>query len=199
MKTAFIVMLVLLLVSVAGNVYQWDIARTQQTARLNDNLTFQRTIEAKRAEIAQKDSLLATIEHERQYDSLKARAAQIAQNREIQTYKNRLAKIRPGIEPVLDSIPDLREFVALQDKIITGQDSVIATQERQYLNETGQLNDIIAIQRFQIADHVKINEATQGEIYALQARLKKSERQKGWLKVGLGAALGAVIFVLATK
>jgi len=199
MKTAWIVIVVLLLASVAGNVYQWDIARTQQNARMSENLTFQRTIEAKRYELAQKDSLIAAIQRERRYDSLKARVSQNAQNREIQAYKKRLVEKRPEIQPILDTVPDLSIFVAIQDSIIVKQDSVIASQELQYLNETGQLNDIIAIQRFQIADHVKINEDFEHELQEVYGRLKKSERQKGWLKVGIGAAVGAVIFVLITK
>ena len=162
MKHIYYIAVILALLGVIW--YLIDHNRTEQNKRMSDNLEFQRTIEAKRADIAQKDSLIAISEQERRYDSLKARASQIAQNRVIAAYRKRAAEKRPGIQPVLDSIPDLREFVAIQDKIISGQDSVIAIQERQYIHETGQLNDIIALQRFQITDHVKINEAAQAEI-----------------------------------
>lgn len=130
MKTFTFILAVILLLSLLGNWLQFRSARDQELNILANNSKLQteilkHTVTAKTA-AARGDS----IEVKRSLDSLKFEGQKSALLSQIRTHKKTIASMRPEVVPQIDSLPLVKEFVALQDSTITGQDSLIVVLER---------------------------------------------------------------------
>lgn len=178
MKNALIIVSALLLLSLGGNVYQVYHANLNRELRLAQNRYFQDIqVQAKvrfdSAEV-QKNRKLSKIASER--DSFKV--ALVHAKAEIARHKRNATATRPKIQVLVDTIPDLRDFVAYQDSTIASQDSLIANLELRHSAEIVDLEEVVRLMRFQIQEQVLITNSLQGQVVEEQANTRKERRAK---------------------
>lgn len=127
MKTLLIIILVFLLASVGLNVWQWRSAYEQEENMLAQNEQFQRDI-LKHEVLAKtaRDSA-HELRARRSADSLKYIVELTHRQIENNAMSKRLKSLRPTVQPIIDSVPPLKEFIALQDSILVQKDSIIST------------------------------------------------------------------------
>lgn len=147
---------------------------------------------------ARVDSLLKATRNIVKTDSVKLRA----RDKEINQLKARLSQARPEIQPMLDSIPKLKEFVSRQDSVIFIQDSTIVSL-RESLYEIGKnvslLEDELVKAR-DIEDRISQEcEARKNELLSENQKMEKKYRRKVkvWQVVSVVGFVGA--FLLGSK
>lgn len=147
MKTTVLVLIIALLLSLIGNYFQYRGARQQEISLLDANETLGGQVELLLAELHESDSIVIAIREQRQKDSVKFSVAEKHLKSSVATLKKTIATLRPQIVPQIDSLPLVKEFIALQDSTIEKQDSLnvvlsgqIYDQGKSFTAEIEQLN-----------------------------------------------------------
>jgi hypothetical protein len=83
-----------------------------------DNQAFKDRIETLRWEKSLKDAQLKAIIKESEDNDSTTKVELRAKDKEISLLKAKLSKQRPVIQPIIDSIPELKAFIATQDSVI---------------------------------------------------------------------------------
>lgn len=142
MKTALFVLVIILLLSLAGNVYFF---KKEKAYKEQSDSYFAEIEQRIREHVAWTELAQARIDSlrsKRHSDSLFFRVREIASNAEIRRHKKTIAELRPLVAE-LDSLPDLEEY--LKDGIKTlviEQDSTIALQDSLILDLTASKNNL---------------------------------------------------------
>lgn len=112
-------------------------------------------------------------------DSAKNLLRQAALKREIHGLKKKLQEVRPDVQPYLDSIPVLKEFVALQDSVIDVQAAAIDSLQTSVSVQWMKFNRLILAsdEKFDLAVEVNSHYKAINEIRKKEnRRLKKANR-----------------------
>jgi len=121
-------------------------------------------------------------------DSLKNVLRQAAYKREIQVLKKKLSETRPEVQPYLDSIPVLKQFVAIQDSIIHKQDSEIDNLNAENLAQRKHFESLLKVADEKFNAATEINDHFKA-INDIQDRQNKKMRKiNAILKVSIPAA-----------
>lgn len=144
------------------------------------------------------DSLLLKGEQLRlrlESDSIKSIEAQKAFKMRVATLTQKLTEKRPEIEPLLDSIPKLAEFVLLQDSIIDVQAVRIDSLEAQKARQWKDFNKLLDVEqeKFQASSEINLHLTEIAEHYSEEN--KKLKRQNRILKVSVGVAFVSGILI----
>ena len=131
MKTLTVVILVLLLLSIAGNVWQWSVSRNRDNVARIESQERQAEIAKHQARaVSYADS--ARLERaKRLADSLKYSLAVSGLKMRNSAMSKKLVEMRVDVQPFLDSIQVVGDFVALQDSSLNQKDSIIMVLEDQ--------------------------------------------------------------------
>lgn len=124
MKTAWVIVLIILLLSIAGNVYQWNSHTSAELKASLDNQLL-RTRLAQNAAVAQsaRDSV-RLIRSER---GIRDSIHRVSVNRlEIENRQKdrRIAELRKPVATLIDSVAPLKAFVAVMDSSLQVKDSL---------------------------------------------------------------------------
>lgn len=197
-NNALVILIILLLVSAAGNYIQWKNANEEQLKRLLDNGRAQVEIANKQAEILSRDSAILKLK-----GKVAARKAQDSVAMAGLKQANfRLAKkineLRPLIAPDLAENDTLNAFVMLQDSLLAGKDSLIYSQEIFCQLQVRDLQDIIRLQEQKYHAQAEISEAWRQQAVESQAEAKKERRGKKFWQWTAGG-ITAIALYLAVK
>lgn len=196
MKTAWYIMCAVVIVLIGLNFYQCD--RKKEVVIQQDNREFEQTIAGLQSDTAVLRTALREKRATTLSDSTKSAGVVLTLKRTIVQLKATAASQRPDVQPILDSIPKLRAFVALQDSIISEQGKELDTLHAAYTAQVRGLNE-------QIKLHEQIQAKTDSAALAYQERVaelldksRKSERRKRfWRSTTLIAAGGVLALILA--
>jgi uncharacterized membrane protein len=106
--------------------------------------------------------------------------------------------MQPQIQPLVDSIPVLKEFIALKDSIIHGQDETISQISQAYTVQVKGLNKQLSIHAEIQAKNDEIMRLYEERIAKLMKDFKKSERRRKFNRTMMyvfGAGLGTAIIL----
>jgi hypothetical protein len=189
------IVLFLLMVSAAGNYIQWKNANEEQNNAYAQNRRNQETIQRAGDSIKTAAARINELEAKgiRTRDS--AKVAQNAAKREIQAYRQTIAKLRPLVQAKIDSFPDLREFVSSQDSVISKQDSLLHDTELFCQLQVRDLQDIIRLQEQKYHAQAEISEAWRQQAVESQAEAKKERRGKKFWQWTAGIAAGVALYL----
>lgn len=129
MKTAIVILSAALIVALVWIYIAWNHAKLMEDYRMAQNLTFQDAIQRSNARVAVLDSAHKA---DRVLDSLRIANLSGAANREKQANKSltkEIAVLRTQIQPQVDTLPEIRHFIALQDSSLRQKDGIIDTLE----------------------------------------------------------------------
>lgn len=192
-----VLLAILLAVSIGLNVSQWRQAKEEQLKRYLDNGRAQVEIAAKQAEIDTAAGRIQALQEKVGKDSLKFRTREIARNAEIKGYKVAIARLRPLVAAKIDSFPDLRDFVANQDSVISKQDSLLRDTELFCQLQVRDLSKIIELQEQKYEAQKQITAAVTEQLAKETREHRKTKRRSALKSVGLGIlTLGVVIISL---
>jgi len=199
MKTSILILSVLLLFSIGLNLYQGWQAKINQEFAFGRNIAFNDAIEKARQTAAiYADSVNElAIRLALTRDSVKV--AQNARKEEIKAYRKTIENLRRPVAVMIDTIPDLREFVTAQDSIISKQDDLIRGMELSHSAELLDMNEIIRLQNHQLNQQMAITATFETELTATQGENNKLRRGKNVRNVIIAGLVGIVIFQQATK
>lgn len=198
MKELLVLILVLLLVSVALNVYQGMNAREAQLARLLENGRAQVEIAAKQAEIdtaaGRIQALQVKVAARKAKDSVSIAGLKQVNSR----LALKIAAIRPLIAPDLAANDTLNAFVSLTDSLLVGKDSLIRSQEIFCQLQVNDLQAIIQLQNEKYVAQEAISQAWMETAAEAQKQVRK-EKRKGKFKNVVIGVLGATVIYLSVK
>ena len=131
MKTLTVVILVLLLLSIARNVWRWSVSRNRDNvARIESQERLAEIAKHQATAVSYADS--ARLERaKRLADSLKYSLAVSGLKMRNSAMSKKLVEMRVDVQPFLDSIQVVGDFVALQDSSLNQKDSIIMVLEDQ--------------------------------------------------------------------
>lgn len=195
MRIAWTIVVLLLLISVGGNVYQWQNARTEQLRRSLDNGRSQ--VEILKHEAAAKtagaraDSIRASFISRRTSDSLALRALSVRNSAMSETMK----KLRIPVQPLIDSLPDLRAFVLANDSLLAAKDEHIQQLELRHSAQVVDLEAIIFELQKQNLAQAAISDAWRETAVKEQADAKKERKWKRFFQWTTAIVTGVALFL----
>jgi hypothetical protein len=198
MKQAWMIVILLLLISVGGNVYQWQNARTEQLRRSLDNGRSQ--VEILKHEAAAKtagaraDSLVSVFGKRRAADSVALRAVRMRNSAMAETLK----KLRIPVQPLIDSLPDLRAFVLANDSLLAAKDEHIHQLELRHSAQVVDLEAIIFELQKQNLAQAAISDAWRETATSMRQDLRV-EKRKRKLWTTISVVLTGGILYMAVK
>lgn len=187
---------VLLLISGIGNILQNKSRKNKELTELLNNALNQVEIEKHRARAE------FYADRAREVDSLRvlerdlAKVAESALKIENQGYRKTISRLRPLITTHIDSIPDLRDFVASQDSLINGQDSLIMSLEFSCMAQVRSFEEVIRLNRAQIQEQVAVSNTLQEMVVSEQGKTRKEVRKKKFFRTLSLIGAGGIAFLL---
>lgn len=190
----------ILLLSLVGNWFQINL-------RKNDRIAAELSEFRNQTEIAGHRALAKSFgDRAKEVDSLRvlerdsAKIAQRAAKIENQAIRKTLSRLRPLLAPKIDSIPDLRDFVALQDSLINGQDSLIMSLEFSCMAQVRSFEEVIRLNRAQIQEQIAVSNTLQEMLVSEQGKTRKAERGKRFWKrtAGVITVVAAAVVTIVT-
>jgi hypothetical protein len=187
---ALLIVSVLLFLSIAGHFVTWRInstneleAKLKNIELLNENAVHKAAGDSAKAKV---ERLASKIDSERASFKVALSKAEA----EIKRHKSNSTATRPKIQVMVDSIPDLRDFVAFQDSTIASQDTLIISLKLRHAAEIIDLNQVVKLQAQQITTNMAIGENWRQMAEAAQkAERKQTKAKKVWRFIaGVGAA-----------
>lgn len=167
----------------------------QKDPVLEDQLIrYQLEIDRNRHEI---DSLLKRqdqLKRELKEDSIQSEKEKKKYQYRIANLKQELEKKRPEITVIADSFPQLKEFINLQDSIITTQAARIDTLESDKARQWKTFNQILTASEEKYKAQVEINDHMNSIVQIERKKNKRITKQNIGLKIGLGVV--ATILVI---
>lgn len=132
-------------------------------------------------------------------DKAKNDSAKLAlKDKEIQALKGRSVKTRVIIQHIIDTIPDLRVFVAQQDSIIQIQGITIDTLKASVEFQRKLFDDLVISHNTERDISKRIEDEQEEYIQKLEKQVKKAKRANRWLKAT--AVVGSVgAFLLGSQ
>ena len=190
----------LIILTLAGFIgYQIHSAKKEQNNRLSDNLWFNHVIEQKRGEIRKADSVIRAL------DSL-ANVRRAKDSLALNTLKTRnsnlsrkLADLRPEIQVIADTVPQLRRYLAVNDSLHQVKESTITHLELSHRAEIIDLSAIIDLKTKQILNERAVSELLTDRNATLEKDLAKSQRGKRVRNYVIAGLISVVLYQLATK
>lgn len=182
-------LLALLLISGTLNIVQLNSAKQEQANRMADNLRNQIetaghiALAKSYADRAREVDSVRTLER----DSTKVVVRALKD--ETKAYKKTIAALRPLVGARIDSVPQLRDFVAAQDSTILKQDSTITSLEIANANEIKKATEIDELKRSEINEMVLTINGLQESVLFEQGETRKYKKQAG-KRFGLGINAG---------
>ncbi len=175
--------------------YQCSNAKVQNLERLEGNRLTQQRIEELNQTAQTAAARINELEAERIRTRDSAIAAQSALKIEIKGYQKTIARLRPGIQPKIDSFPDLREFVALQDSVIVAQDTLINRMNLAHSAEVVNLES-----QLKESGRLVMIEAAKGELWrksaeTSQKQVRKLQRGKVFRNIVIGVLTAGVVVI----
>jgi chromosome segregation ATPase len=138
---------------------------------------------------ALQSKIILEVSEEHEKDSIELESIE----REIRVLKTRLTQQRPQVQPYLDSIPVLKQFVETQDSVIQTQDSTLAVYQqslydlgRQFTVLEGTIYDSRQIEERMMAEC----ESRRAELLSQVERMEKKNRKKVKIWKSVAVALG---------
>lgn len=172
MRTATLIIIILLLLSLVGNYIQYRSAERSLDDRLSENDRFQQKQEAALAEIGQKDSVISAVFDQLAKDSVRHAKDQGALKRVISSQMKRVEK---------------RDVPILEDSIISNQEDLIADLENE--RDTLYLEGGPAVQKLDSINQELKSMVVSGLARQVDLRDRlREERAKKW-SIGIGAGL----------
>lgn len=194
--------LILLFVSVSVNIFQHKLrkkadilASLKEISLLNENAVHKAASDSAKA---QESRAWAKIDSERASFKVALSKAEA----EIKRHKSNSAVTRPKIQVLVDSIPDLRDFVAFQDSTIVSQDSLIVDLQLRHRAEVVDLNEIIKLQGQQIVSNMAIGDNWRQMAENAQAGERRADKWRKFWKRTTGAVVvtaAAVVTIVTLK
>lgn len=132
-------------------------------------------------------------------DSTKAAKDIRATQTKTKAQKAAAVVLQPQIDVISDSLPILREYVALKDSIIHGQDETIAQISQAYTVQVKGLNKQIAIHAEIQAKNDEIMRLYEERIAKLMKDNRKERRGKRFFRTTTLIMVGAVGILLLAK
>ena len=193
MKTYATIITVLLIGCLAIIWIQYQSANLMSDFRTAEQLVFQDALEKSRQRLqSYADSAhKLTVRLALTRDSMKV--AVNARKREIAELKKFIADRRPEIAERIDTIPDLREFVAVQDSIIERQDNLIRGMELSHSAEIVDLEEIIRLQEAKFKEQMAITAGFEQRLVVSEAETKKERKGKKFRNVVIGVLSGLIL------
>ena len=121
-----------------------------------------------------------------------------ASNDQIQTYKKTIARLRPLVAVRIDTIPDLRDFVAALDSTVAEQDTLIQSLQLAHSAEIVSYELELKERGRQILAKESIQVALEERLVSLERENRKQRRKTGFWKIVAGVAVGTTVY-LAVK
>ncbi len=152
-------------------------------------------------ELAIIDSLLTagdSIVVRHKEDSVKNSAREIAYKREIKSLKKKQDEMRPEIQPALDSLPKLAEFVGVQADIIQVQAQENDSLRVESDKKSNDFNVLKKNDDEKFKASIEVNEYYKGLAEERKKDNRKLRRQNTGLKIGL-VTLGVLEVLTALK
>lgn len=173
----------------------WQTNRELERYRVADNRRAQEAIAeykfiAERAE-HRGDSLSRAFVETHTRDSLALRAVKI----DNKAKSKRVVDLRPTVQPLIDSIADLKTFVNAYDSLLAGKNQEIRELESRHIGQILDLQAILKEKTSQIMAQIAINESLGQAHTNLETDLKKQKRKTGFWKVTTGILVGGVIYL----
>jgi hypothetical protein len=190
-------LLLLLLISGGLNLFQNSLRKNdkiradlKEISLLNENAVHKANSDSAKA---QESRTRAKIDSERASFKVALSKAEA----EITRHKSNSAATRPKIQVLVDSIPDLRDFVAFQDSTIASQDTLITGLQLRHNAEVIDLNEIIKLQGQQIVSNMAIGENWRQMAENAQAGERREMKKKKFWRflAGVGIATAGVLAI----
>lgn len=195
MKTPLAILAVILLLSLAGNVYQWKISQGLQKESKAYLSEVQDKINEQLAWQAQAQTRIDSIHYKRVRDSLSFKSRENGLKIEIKRYESKIASLRPQVQAKIDSFPDLRQFLELQDSIIVKQDSLIRAQDLFCAAQISDFNEILALHQQKFTAQQQISEAWMETAAEARKDAVKEKRKKNFFKITSGILTAGILFL----
>lgn len=166
--------------------------------RMEDNRRAQETIARHRDTIKTVTARINELQAKGIKDRDSAKVAQSALKIEIRRYESKIASLRPKVQAKIDSFPDLRDFVANQDSVISRQDSLLRDTELFCQLQVRDLSKIIELQEQKFEAQKQITAAVTEQLAKETREHRKTKRRSALKSVGLGI-LSAGIVIISLK
>jgi len=142
-----------------------------------------------------KEARLNELEAERVRVRDSAKVSQNALKSEIKGNRKMIAELRKGVQPKLDSFPDLREFVALQDSTIEAQDSLITSLELSHAAEVVNLEKQLEEKGNQIMIERVKSDLWRDSAVQYEKERNKLTKGKRFRNVVIGVLTAGIVYV----
>lgn len=144
-------------------------------------------IQTERAKIDSLSSEVERLEDKMTSDSLKSIEARKAFKMRIQELAVSRASERSKVQTLIDTIPILKSFVALQDSTIQAYSARVDSLESEKARQWSDFNKLLDVERekFQAASEINIHYLEISEHF--EKENKRLKRQNRWLKIGTAA------------
>jgi uncharacterized protein HemX len=187
------VLVILALMAFIG--FQSYTAGREKERRISENREFQATIEkhrqtAQRAR-ARADSLYAVFVKRRVVDSVALRVLSVRNKAMSETVQ----KLRQPVQPLIDSLPQLRAFVLANDSLLAMKDEQIQQMELRHEAQIIDLEGVIKDRGREIMAQAQETEAYKTELAESQKETRKERRGKNFWKVTAGIVTGVVLYL----
>jgi len=173
-----------------GTVYmQWKSAKNQETYRLAENILFQAAIQDSRAMVKSWQDSVNELSVRLALDRDSVKVVVSGLKMRNSTLSKKIAELRQEIKPQVDTLPEIKHFIALQDSSLSQKDSVISVLGTQNVTQYNSMSEIIRLQDKQIAEERDISTMLEGQMDNYQALYLKADKKakKRWsLQVGAG-------------
>jgi len=204
MRTVIVILAIALMLSVTINILQHRNAKMMEDFRISQNIQFQDAIEQarQRTQIYADSAHDLTVRLALRRDSVKVVVDGLKMRNS--TLSKKIAEFRWQIQPQVDTLPEIKHFIALQDYSLAQKDSVIDVLGTQNVTQYNDMSNIIRLQDKQIAEERDISTMLEGQRDNYQALYLKAEKKvkrkenwnKVWKTVSVVAAGVAAIFIL---
>lgn len=200
MKTALFILSIILLLSIAGNVYQYFGNRDREQAAEIKSEARRDSIRIKTAEILKADTLIRDIRAKMGKDKAKSDSVLKVKETRISALRQKIASLG-GITPVEEADTTCARLImvsSLKDSVIQKQDDLISTLELTHSAKVTDLETIIHAQSGQITASMAIGEAYKAELALSQSETRKAVRKSKFKNVVI-ALIGGVAIWMAVK
>lgn len=192
MKT---ILSVLLLLSLLLNGYfLWDRKQAEKD-KVTSNSEWQQRLDNYLAGVKTAGHLINELQAKRAQDSLTFKSREKGLKIEIKRYESKIASLRPQVQAKIDSFPDLRQFLELQDSIIVKQDSLIRAQDLFCAAQISDFNEILALHQQKFTAQQQISEAWMETAAEARKEAVKERKKKNFFKITSGILTAGILFL----
>lgn len=124
-----------------------------------------------------------------------AKVVQTGLKIEIKTYRSKLANLRPTVIVQIDSFPELKAFVALQDSTIDAQDKLIVSLELTHAAEIVNLEEQLRQSARQLMAVSQQTEVWRLAAVDAQKDVRKLTNGKRFRNVVIGVLTAGIVYV----